>query len=329
MYDNLISVIIPAYNAESTIFRCLKSIQDQTYSNIEIIVVNDGSIDNTEKIVREIINQDGRVNLITIPNGGVSHARNVGINKATGEYITFVDSDDYIDEMMYEKLINIIKKYEVKIAHCSYKNVDENDKIISTVGGKNRLIIQDHDEAVNCIITGSLFVGGLWNKVYHRSLFTSVRLNENIKYKEDILANFQLFDQVEKSVYIDDPLYNYVAVETSSTHAASSIIPSKQSLFVAREINKLSKNKNYEYSAKNLLSLSLLSLYKAYSFINEKKDKTDKKILLNEILSYKAEGFYGKRDRLLLFVCRYFPFILKFIFRFYDKIRVKKLDPKQ
>ena len=110
-----ISVIVPAYNAEKTIERCLKSILKQTYHNLEVIVVNDGSKDSTELILSRIEKNDVRVHLITIENGGVSHARNVGIDNASGEYITFVDSDDYIDEEMYTSLMELIQKYDIGI----------------------------------------------------------------------------------------------------------------------------------------------------------------------------------------------------------------------
>lgn len=116
-----ISVIVPAYNCQDTIERCINSIQKQTFNNLEIIIVNDGSSDNTEAKIKELQDKDGRIIAISIPNGGVSHARNTGIDKASGDYITFVDSDDYIDEEMYECLYNLIKEYNVQIAHCSYK----------------------------------------------------------------------------------------------------------------------------------------------------------------------------------------------------------------
>ena len=118
----LISVVVPAYNAERTIKRCLESILRQTYSNLEVLLINDGSIDSTEDICLKIAENDNRLKVVTIPNGGVSHARNVGIKKATGELITFVDADDYIDADMYQTLNDTMEKYNVPIVHCSYKS---------------------------------------------------------------------------------------------------------------------------------------------------------------------------------------------------------------
>ena len=101
----MISIIVPVYNNESYIGKCIESIINQSYSEIEIIIVNDGSTDDTERIVKEYRQKDERIKLYTIDNAGVSNARNFGISKAVGEYIGFVDSDDYIQKNMYEVLL--------------------------------------------------------------------------------------------------------------------------------------------------------------------------------------------------------------------------------
>ncbi len=324
-----ISVIVPAYNAEKSIEKCVRSILNQTYKDLEVIVINDGSTDNTIDILGKLKKTDKRLKVFSIENGGVSHARNFGIDNATGDYITFVDSDDYIDSDMYKCLIDITNRYNVKIAHCSYKNVDESGNVISVVGDTGEIIELAHDKAISCLITGNIFVGGLWNKLFDISLFDDVRLNEDIKYDEDILANFYLFDQVEKSVFVDRAFYNYVACESSSTHSANSLISCRQSLFVSKEINRLSIGKPYELLSKKKVSASLLGLYRAYIF-NKSVDKIEKRKVMSEILEFKSQGFYnGKKEKILLIFYRYFPVLFKCLFRFYDKIRVKKLDPGQ
>lgn len=328
MDKDLVSVIIPAYNAETTITRCINSIQIQTYSNLEIIVVNDGSTDNTKEIVKRLQERDDRIKLFTTKNGGVSHARNVGIDNASGDYITFVDADDYIDPPMYEKLLNTITKYGVKIAQCSYKNVDQHGKCISKVGGNSKIIELHHDQALECLILGSLFSSGLWNKMYARELFNDIRLNENIKYCEDLLVNFCLFDIVDRSVYIDSPLYNYVFMPNSSTHGAVQIRPEMETLYVFKEINKMCSGKKYEDTSNKSVASKLLGLYRAYLFAN--KSKEDKNKLMKEILEYKNNGYYrNKNEKILLFLYRFFPKLFLYAYNLYDKIRVKKLDPKQ
>lgn len=325
-----ISVIIPAFNAEKTIEKCVYSVQKQIYSVLEIIVVNDGSTDNTERVVERLAKNDNRIKLYTINNRGVSHARNYGIDRATGKYITFIDSDDYIDDDMYYKMMRYFEDSDIKIVHCSYKNVNETGKIISVVGGKDKEYFQEHDEAVTCLIKGSLFAGGTWNKIYDISLFDGLRFDESIKYNEDVLINFQLFDKAEKSVYIDSPFYNYVAYDNSSTHSANGLDFQKQSLYVSRQIYQLSKGTTYESAAYRRVVIGVLGIYGAYLSYNDKSLNYEKKQVWNAIKKYKKEGCYkGKKEIIIFYIYKFIPFMYKSLFKVYDKIRVKKLDPEQ
>ena len=324
-----ISIVIPAYNAKNTIKRCLNSIQNQSYKNLEIIVINDGSKDNTEEIVSNIAKSDNRIKLISIENGGVSHARNTGIDNATGDYITFVDSDDYIDEEMYATLIDVIQKNEADISHCSYKNVYTNGST-SVVGGKNIVVSQSNDEAINCLLSGSLFAGGLWSKLYKKNLFNDVRLLESIKYNEDILANFYLFRKCKKIIYTDKPFYNYVADETSATHSANLVKYVEQCLFVSDEMLSQSIGKSYYESAQYRCAYTVLSLYRYYLFSKDKSNSLRKKEIKKRILEYEKNNLYkSKRDKITVFIYKYLPWIYVPFYTVYDKIRVKKLDPEQ
>ena len=326
----LISVIIPAFNAEKTIEKCIKSIQKQTYNNLEIIVVNDGSSDATEAIVVNLKNNDNKIKLFSIPNRGVSHARNIGIEKSKGEYITFVDSDDYIDAEMYSDLIKLIQNYNAQIAHCSYKNIDANGKVISVVGNNDRISKQKHDEAMECLITGVLFAGGLCNKLYDSKLFYGCRLDENISINEDVLLNVLLFDKSDIIVYTDAPYYNYVAYENSSTHSTDMLSKGEQGLYVSRKIYDYSIGKSFESVAELRVARSLMGLYREYIILNDKAQKESKKALLNEIIDFRKKGFYkNRRENLIYFMCRYCPRLFSFLYSKYDRIRVKKLDPVQ
>ena len=128
-----ISVIVPCYQAERYIQRCLQSICSQTYSNLEIIVVDDGSTDASASIVKELAQSDSRIKYLYQLNAGVSAARNAGIDYASGDVITFVDSDDTIKSHMYETLIDLMQKYHADISHCSYCRVLENGEIKKTI----------------------------------------------------------------------------------------------------------------------------------------------------------------------------------------------------
>ena len=120
--EKLISVIIPVYNVEKYLRRCIDSVINQTYKNLEIIIVDDGSTDNSSNICDEYTNKDSRVKVVHKENGGLSSARNVGIELAKGDLIAFVDSDDYIELEMYEKLKENMDKYDSDIAICQYYN---------------------------------------------------------------------------------------------------------------------------------------------------------------------------------------------------------------
>ena len=125
--QDLISVIVPVYNIMDCLPKCVQSICDQTYSNLEILLVDDGSNDGTEKLVDELAKKDERIRVFHKPNGGSSSARNLGIRQAKGKYLGFVDSDDYIDSHMYEKLMECIKEKGVRIAQTSRDEIDEQE----------------------------------------------------------------------------------------------------------------------------------------------------------------------------------------------------------
>lgn len=324
-----ISIIIPAYNSESTIQRCVDSIRNQTYRNLEIIVVNDGSTDSTSEVVKGISRADNRVNLISIPNGGVSHARNVGIDSATGDYIAFVDSDDTVDSDMYRSLLDLIHEYNVQIAHCSYKNCDEKGTVLSKVGGTGKVIVQGSEQAVECLLTGKYFTGGAWNKLYSDKIIGTTRFDERIKNNEDVLFNYEVFSKAEKSVFTDITFYNYYAVSSSATHSMKGVIGNEHAHYVAEKIEELSREKKHHMVATKKMALSALSLWRAYTMVFE-KDKEKKRAVKNKVLKYKKIGLYNnKKDKIIIFLLRYIPFVYVIFYKMYDKIRIKQLDPEQ
>ena len=175
----MISIIVPIYNVEKYLSNCIDSILNQTYKDLQIIVVNDGSTDNTEAIVGEIADKDSRVQLINKENGGVSSARNVGLEYVNKDCITFVDDDDTLDLDMYEILMKYAEYNEYDIVHCGYKRI--NDETVKLVNGTNNIIKQTKNEALECIVGGKIFVPALWNKVYKRKLFDDIYENLNMK----------------------------------------------------------------------------------------------------------------------------------------------------
>lgn len=221
MNNKLISIIVPAYNVESYLKRTIESILDQTYANIEVICVNDGSTDNTYQRLKFIAASDKRVKVFSKANEGVTLARKYGVEQAHGEYIGFVDADDTIEPTMYERLYNNLISYKADISHCGHDVV--------WLGGKKeqfyntgRLAKQDKISGLQSLISGS-FEPGLCNKLYHytllHSLFHSGVMDYSIKINEDLLMNYYLFKSAKNSVFEDVCLYHYVKREGSASNS--------------------------------------------------------------------------------------------------------------
>lgn len=208
-----ISVIIPVYNVQDYLEECLLHVINQTYSNLEIIVVNDGSTDNSGKILAKYVDLDNRIIVINKKNGGLSSARNAGIDIATGEYLAFIDSDDYPDYDMFENLVKIIEKYKVDIAICSYyRNINEHYEGYDVYDEKIAKI-----DALMEISKNGKFEAHAWNKIYKKELFENIRYPEGKLY-EDIFTTYQLIDQIEYIGFTSQRLYYYRVNSESITN---------------------------------------------------------------------------------------------------------------
>lgn len=208
--DNRISIIIPAYNIENYLGSTLDSVLAQTYQNIEIIVVNDGSKDGTEAVIDSYATQDCRIKAIHQENGGVTSARLRGVAEASGEWISFVDGDDYIEPDMYERLLENALKYNADISHCGYQMVFPSR--VDYYYNTGKMVAQDHQTGLRDLIAGDFVEPGLVNKLYRRELFMELpRLMDfSIKNNEDVLMNYWLFKASVHSVFEDVCPYHYV-----------------------------------------------------------------------------------------------------------------------
>jgi hypothetical protein len=228
MDDITISIIVPAYNIEAYIGRCVESIRKQTHTNLEIIVVDDGSTDKTGEVIERYAVLDKRIIPIHKKNGGVSSARLTGIYHATGLYVGFVDGDDYIEPEMFEHLLCNALRYHAEISHCGYKILFPNGRI-DYYYNTNNLVVQDNLTGLKDLIAGAFIEPGLVNKLFYKSLFKDVlkneRLNTSIKINEDLLLNYFLFKRAKKSVFEDICPYHYILRYNSA--ATSSINENK------------------------------------------------------------------------------------------------------
>lgn len=211
----LISVIIPAYNIEKYIERCVESVRQQNYTNLQIIIINDGSTDQTGKILDNLAKKDFRIKVLHNSNEGVSAARNAGLDVADGEYIGFVDGDDYIETVMYEKLIELVETYNADIAHCGYQMVFPDR--VDLYYGTEQLKIQDRTTGIKDLIEGTFVEPGLWNKLYSKRVLSELRLDPAIKINEDLLLNYFAFSKSRKAVFYDKPYYHYMIRKNSAS----------------------------------------------------------------------------------------------------------------
>lgn len=208
-YD-LISVIIPIYNIEKYVERCIKSIINQTYSNLEIILVDDGSSDSSPEICDKFANIDSRIIVIHKKNGGLSDARNNGLKIAKGNYISFIDGDDYIKPFMYEVLIKNIKNCKADIAMCGFEYVDEDDNVIETdtlqlkdciINSEQALEKLSDNYEVNYIVT--------WNKLYSSKCLENVKFPIG-KINEDEFVMHTIYYNAKSIVCCNEKYYQYV-----------------------------------------------------------------------------------------------------------------------
>lgn len=199
-----ISVIVPVYNVETYLNECIESICNQTYTNLEIVLVDDGSVDGSGILCDEWINKDSRVKVIHKANGGLSSARNVGIENATGELISFCDSDDYMFPEMLNKLAKYLIKCNADIACCRYAS----NEVPKSSREKIQLIEYESWTAINNILNDTGYKCFAWNKLYKANLFDGIRYPEGELY-EDIKTSYLLFKKAKHIVYIPEELYFY------------------------------------------------------------------------------------------------------------------------
>ena len=216
----LISLIIPCYNAEQTLEKCLHSVIQQSYINLEIIIVDDGSADYTSKIYEKFQSNDERIKTIRQDNYGVSRARNNGVKAATGDYICFVDSDDWVEKDYCSELYNLLftENADIAIVEASYE--DESGKVIfnkpiskdKVFNGRKALMLLLEDEVIQ---------SHPWGKLYKANFLKDVSFPENLKCFEDYSTLFKIFDTAVKVVRSNKKLYHYIQHEDSLSHNLS------------------------------------------------------------------------------------------------------------
>lgn len=244
----LISIVIPAYNIEAYISDTLDSVFAQTYTDIEVIAVDDGSTDKTGLLLDGYAEKEPRLRVIHKQNGGVTKARLDGIRAAKGEYIGFVDGDDLIDVDMYERLYNNAIKYSADISHCGYRVATKDG--IRYLYNTGKTVIQTREQGITDLLQGAFIEPGLCNKIYRAALFDTLfasnKLDSSIVINEDLLMNFYLFSLSNKSIYEDFCPYNYIKREGSASQSDARYIDYAQPVEVREIILNACKGTQFE-----------------------------------------------------------------------------------
>lgn len=212
-----VSVIVPVYNVEPYLRKCLDSILAQTYQNLEIILVDDGSTDKSGTICDEYAGRDDRIHVIHKENGGVSSARNAGLTAADGEYIGWVDADDWIEPDMYAYLLSCILRYGADIAICSRK---EEYRKRSVFRGWDEERMLNKEEALGLLLENDVLQNFLWDKLWRRDLYRGIVFPEGRTF-EDIAVMHRLFERAEGVICLPEAKYHYFQREGSIVNSVS------------------------------------------------------------------------------------------------------------
>ena len=270
--NELISVIIPVYNAEKYIERCIKSIQDQTFRNFELILINDGSKDNSLEICEKFACTDKRIKVLDRPNGGASAARNKGLEYMSGQYVVFADSDDYVSPSYLENLYKAAKQGDYDIVQCNLESTYDQDKILNPIAYMQADVTEiTKIQALN----DRKYKVAVWGKIYSSHIFRDFHFQEGIIYEDD--ASYYIFvDRASKLAMLNETLYYYYMSDNSvmrnkqkdQSTAFVGIYENRISYFQERKEKEL-----LEGTYDRFCLVLLLSLSSSYVQGNNKKDR--------------------------------------------------------
>lgn len=293
-----VSIVIPVYNSEKFLKRCLDSVKNQTYRNIEVIIINDGSIDNSLKICEEYL-IDNRFKVISQSNQGVSQTRNYGLKEATGEYIMYLDSDDWLDINLLEKCINnmmnskvdlVIFPYISEYKNKAYKKnifyVTENKDIINITREEflKRLYGPLNNEKKNPLILEQL--NTVWGKIYRKEILKKNFVSTSITVAEDLLYNLENSDKLQKIIYIDTTFYHYWRENSNSITTKYDPNLNKKYEFLYSKMEKIieyySLDNSYLERLNNRKVINLFSII--FNEVKSKESFSEKRKIIETVL---------------------------------------------
>ena len=322
--DIKITVIVPSYNVEQWFPRCLDSILNQTYRNLEIIVINDGSTDGTGKFLNEYANMDSRIVPVHQENKGLIEVRERGIEMATGQYIGFVDGDDEIELDMYERLLNNALIYEAEISQCGilYCYYDGRKR---PVHGTKKVYVFDKIEGYRELMLGIHMEPSLCNKLYKKELLQDSCPDKSIVNNEDLLRNSVLFSRANRSVFEDFCGYHYWRRAGSMSNNTRVVQNGTHILNARRLVMERAGSEVWKYAFTSYVA-ALIGIYNSL-IGNSTADALELKKRCKSELCSRSSHFMclncGMRYR--TYGILYFPLIYNLFYMLHVKIRNGKI----
>lgn len=314
-YD-LISIIIPIYNAERFLKQCIDSVLKQSYENLEIILLDDGSCDSSSSICDDYAIRDDRVKVLHLKNGGVSNARNIGINYAKGEWIMFLDADDYVDQFICEKLHQLAIEENCEMVSCSYCNDYQNTKItIGENNGKTWILNNKKNEVIKDTLTEkNIYLHKfptrvyIWGKLFKKSVIVknNIQFPLEIHPIEDLIFLSLVELELDRIGFLDEALYFYRQVAVSCMHAKKDyLINTKKAIMYIYQNKKLEsiflKNEWIHVGLAQIISGVLLTLdycgYNCFVYSRYMKEYFEKGIFRDILNECKGECAFNNRYR--------------------------------
>jgi len=286
-----VSVIVPVYNVEKYIERCLDSLVNQTLNDIEIIVVNDGSPDNSQSIIDKYVKKyPKKVKSFIKENGGQGSARNFGLEKSNGLYIGYVDSDDYVELDMYEKLYEKANKENLDIVVCGSYNVYETGEKIKDL---DKIIFSDKKK--------NAFFGrpAVWNKLYKKELIVNNNCNFRSKvWYEDFDFTLNILSFAKKIGYVNEPLYNYLIREGSTMNNSNL----DRNLEIMSAFDQVLNNKKIDKEILEFLAIYHIYISAVVRVINSNGNNKKKREVINKLLTYVNDNFKNYKKNKYLYL---------------------------
>lgn len=305
MKEKLLSVIMPAYNCDKYIKKAIESVISQKYKKLELIIIDDGSTDNTGDICNQYANKDDRIKVIHIPNHGVSYARNLGLKLSNGDFIAFIDSDDWIDQEMYLKMMNAFES-SIDIVVCDFQEEYEE-------GCEKKLKRSNFIAGVYDSITALDLLnrnGYLWNKIYRKDILSSIKFLEEIKIEEDWIFNIKAFSKASKIKFLGKRYYHYLQRINSTLHSKNfrDVIATLKEINRMLDTSSVNMNKKlcsvlkHEYNAIVLYSMIWsLSDRNGQEYFQSMRSTIDIKSIFND-------NIFSLKDKMIYIFINIFPY---------------------